>query len=344
MLFPLLMLLVGAIIVAGTGGGLWLVRSWVRRQSRRTQLGLGMAAWTAEALVLIIVILLVSGPLLPQAVRDPGLLNQGWVEVGAALGIVGALALLAWAWGVPSWRDVGFLWRGLAGGQVGRDIAFGLALGPLAVGVFLVAGLIGGWDRIAGLAPPGELIGNLALGVILFACVGVVEEVAGRGCLFALLARWAGLPVAWVVSVGVFALLHGGNPGATPVAILGVGLAGVVFAFTLLRSGTLWLPIAFHLSWDWAETSLYGFPDSGIPPASALKLVIDPTAPDWATGGAFGPESSVFVILALALATAAIWIYTRQRNGPAILFPAGVPERSPAATVAAPELSSEAPG
>src|SRR4051794_10173377 len=106
MLFPLLMLLVGAIIVAGTGGGLWLVRSWVRRQSRRAQLGLGTVAWTAEALVLIIVILLVSGPLLPQAVSDPGLLNQGWIEAGAALGIVGALALLAWAWGVPSWRDV----------------------------------------------------------------------------------------------------------------------------------------------------------------------------------------------------------------------------------------------
>ena len=90
----------------------------------------------------------------------------------------------------------------------------------------------------------------------------------------------------------------------------------------MLRTGALWLPIAFHLSWDWAETSLYGFPDSGQPPASALQLQIDPTAPDWATGGTFGPEASVFVIVALALAAGAIWLYTRGAGGPGVLFPA----------------------
>jgi membrane protease YdiL (CAAX protease family) len=209
-----------------------------------------------------------------------------------------------------------------------RDVGFGLLLGPVAVGVFLVAGLIGGWDRIVGVAAPLVLVGNLALGVVLFALVGVAEELSSRGCLFALVARWLGLPAAWVISVAIFGLLHGGNPGATPVALVGVALAGVVFAFTLLRTGTLWLPIAFHLSWDWAETSLYGFPDSGQPPASALQLQIDPTAPEWATGGTFGPEASVFVIVALALAAGAIWLYTRGRDGRAALFPEGTPEHA----------------
>jgi membrane protease YdiL (CAAX protease family) len=257
-------------------------------------------------------------------------LNLAWLEACAAAALVGALAILAWAWGVPAPVDVGLTWGGRRAGQVARDVAVGLALGPVAVGVFLVAGLIGGWDRIAGVAAPPELIGNLALGAVLFALVGVTEELSSRGCLFALVGRWIGLPAAWVGSVGAFALLHGVNPGATPTAILGVALAGIVLAFALLRSGALWLPIAFHLSWDWAETSLYGFPDSGQPPQSALQLQIDPAAPEWATGGAFGPEASLFVIVAMGLAAGVIWLYTRGRDGRAALFPQGTPERATA--------------
>jgi membrane protease YdiL (CAAX protease family) len=329
MLVFAILVLVGGMIAIGLSVGLiWAVRSWVQRLPRRRQLGLTVAAWAGEALLLLVALLLMSSPFVPEEVRAPGLLNLTWLEAAAATGIVGALAILAGAWGVPTLADVGLVWRGPRAGQVARDVGFGLILGPVTVGVFLVAGLIGGWDRITGVAPLPVLVGNLALGVLLFALVGITEELASRGCLFALVARWIGLPAAWVLSVGVFGLLHGANPGATPFAVAGVALAGVVFAFALLRTGTLWLPIAFHLSWDWAETSLYGFPDSGQPPASALQLQIDPAAPEWATGGAFGPEASAFVIVAMALAAAAIWLYTRGRDGRAALFPAGAPERA----------------
>lgn len=320
--------LLGLALIAGAIAPVWLLRGWVRGLPRRAQLTLGLTAWLVETVVLVVGLLLVS---LTFWAPDPDpdvitpLSAMAVQALAAAGGLMGALALLARVWGVPSWEDVGL---GAPTRRYAlRDTLVGLALGPLAVGVFLVAGLIGGWNRVTGLAPLPDLVSTLALGALFFLFVGIFEEMGGRGCLFALLARLLGLPAAWVISVVVFGLLHGGNPGATPVAVAGVALAGVLFAFALVRTGALWLPIAFHLSWNWAEGPLYGYPVSGTSIGSALRLEIDPAAPDWATGGEFGPEASAFVLVALALAAAAIWLYTRNRPGPALLFPDGAPER-----------------
>ena len=306
----------------------------------RWRTALALVAWFAEFVVLsFALVFIVGAEAVAGTLADSSLLKRIAIELGSALPVVVSLLALVATWGVPSFTEVGLRWASGGPGRayILRDIAFGLLLGPAAVGVFLLAGLIGGWDQVSGVAPPGTLLANLALGAVLFLCVAVFEELSGRGCLFALMARVLGIPAAFVVSVLVFALLHRANPGATPTALAGVGLAGVVFAFALLRTGLLWLPIAFHLSWDWAETSLYGFPDSGLPPASALQLNVDRTAPEWATGGAFGPEASVFVVLALLLAAGAIWWYTRGRPGRAILFPTGAPVRADATVPATAE-------
>ena len=323
--------LLGLAVITVGMAPIWLLRGPVRGLGRRAQLGVGLAAWLVETLVLYLGLLLTSAPLWMPGVVVPGTMSippeafssQSFLIIQELLmtgGLVGALALLAQVWGVPSWSDVGL--GSATRRYAARDTLFGLALGPVAVGVFLVAGLLGGWNRVTGLAPLPDLVGSLAVGAFFFVLVGIFEEVSGRGCLFALVGRVLGLPAAWGISVVVFGLLHGSNPGATPVALAGVALAGVVFALALVRTGALWLPIAFHLSWNWAEGPLYGYPVSGTSIGAALRLEIDPAAPDWATGGVFGPEASVFVLLALALAAAAIWLYTRARPGPALLFPA----------------------
>ena len=320
--------LLGLAIAAGSVGLLRVTRNPVRSLPHRWQVALAIPIWVVETLLLVIAFVFIAGiRLAATAVADPTPLERIGSQLVLVLPLVAALATLAWSWGVPSFPDVGLLGRGPGRRYIARDVGFGLLLGPLAVGIFLVAGLIGGWNRVTGVAPPGMLLANLALGALLFLCVAVFEELSGRGCLFALVARIAGIPAAVVISAAIFALLHGANPGAGGAALAGIALAGLVFVFAFLRTGMLWLPMAFHLSWDWAETSLYGFPDSGTPPASALQLAIDPHAPEWATGGVFGPEASAFVALALAFVVAAVWFYTRDRAGRALLFPAGAPER-----------------
>lgn len=158
----------------------------------------------------------------------------------------------------------------------------------------------------------------------------VFEELLARGWLLTVPARAIGIPAALVISTLVFGLTHVGNPGFGPAALAGTTLAGLVFAWGLLRSGLLWLPLALHFGFDCAHSSLYGLPNTGVPVTPLLRVTIDPAAPTWATGGAYGPLASATIVPVLLVVAAAIWLHTRGRSGMTLLFPTGAPERSSA--------------
>src|SRR5262249_48714399 len=158
----------------------------------RWRYALAMLAWLFEFFLLIIAFVFIVGAdvVTGQGSQQP---TSPWdlfpQELAMTIPLVASLTILAMTWGVPSFAAVGLIGMGPARRYVLRDVAFGLLLGPLAVGVMLLAGLIGGWDRVVDVASLGVLAQNLVLGVLLFLCVALFEEIAGRGCLVALLAR-----------------------------------------------------------------------------------------------------------------------------------------------------------
>ena len=321
-----LILIILAVVV--TGGQLLVlraVRPRVRRWGRRRQVTAGLLVWLICASVLAVVLLVASGSLLPSlVVRSRGVANLTWVELTVATGLLVALVSLARVWTVPALADVGL--PRSTGGIAMRDLATGLLIGIVAAAVPLVIGAVCGWLQVRGFREPADLAGGLALGALFFAATAVFEELLFRGALFALVARIAGLPVAWVISLVVFGCIHGFNPGASVLAVVGTAVAGFALTVSLLRTGALWLSIGFHTGWNWALGCLYGFAVSGIGLTSAMEQVTMPDAPDWATGGGFGPEASIPGLLALVLVVAAVWLYTGKRNGMAALFPMGAPE------------------
>jgi membrane protease YdiL (CAAX protease family) len=164
----------------------------------------------------------------------------------------------------------------------------------------------------AALAPQAALISGLQWAAA-FLLVGVFEEFLFRGYLQFTLARGiAGITRAispsnahaatigwWVaallLSVGLFAALHVSNTGETAVGILGVAMAGTIFAFSLWRTGSLWWGIGFHASWDWAQSYLYGVADSGTP-AQGHLLNSHAIGNPLMSGGSVGPEGSVLLL------------------------------------------------
>jgi len=95
-------------------------------------------------------------------------------------------------------------------------------------------------------------------------------------------------------------VLHAFNPGFGITALVGLFLAGLVLAEAYLVTRQLWLPTAFHLSWNFSEGPLYGFPVSGLPTEGLLTVT--PHGPEVVTGGAFGPEAGLVVIVGIGLA------------------------------------------
>jgi membrane protease YdiL (CAAX protease family) len=100
---------------------------------------------------------------------------------------------------------------------------------------------------------------------------------------------------AFLFSILLFMAGHLANPGESLVGILGVGGAGAIFAFSLYRTGSLWWAIGFHTAWDWAQSFLYGVPDSGMMVQGHL-FATHPLAAPLYSGGTTGPEGSLFVL------------------------------------------------
>lgn len=166
--------------------------------------------------------------------------------------------------------------------------------------------------------------------LLIFLLVGLFEEFLFRGYiqftlmrgLLALARRMAperergvAFALSAVVWSGVFFASHVHNSGETPTGLAAVFLAGVVFSYALWRTGSLWWGVGAHMSWDWAQSFLFGVPDSGTLSAGRL-FQTHAVGPAWLSGGVDGPEGSVLVIPALLLLVLAIRLHRAGAQPP----------------------------
>ena len=166
-----------------------------------------------------------------------------------------------------------------------------------------------------------------AMWLVAFLVVGFFEEYLTRGYVQYTLTRGLagiyrtvfktrhsqalGFWTSALIFSFLFGLGHSNNPGESPIGEFAAGLAGLVFCFSLWRTGSLWWAIGFHTSWDWAQSFLYGVADSGVMVQHHL-FKTHPVGKPVLSGGATGPEGSIFVLIILALASAVIWLTLRQ--------------------------------
>jgi len=196
-----------------------------------------------------------------------------------------------------------------------REMGTGLALGLLLMAFIFGLEWALGWVRVQGFAwhrqPPMTLVAVLLGYASFYTFVAVSEELAFRGYILQNLRKeWETL-VALLASSFLFALLHGLNPHFTPLALVGIALAGVFMAYGYLVTDSLWLPIAFHFAWNFAQGPLFSFPVSGLA-TEGLLLLERGDSPSLITGGAFGPEGGVLGVIALLLGLLLLWLWWRR--------------------------------
>jgi membrane protease YdiL (CAAX protease family) len=187
------------------------------------------------------------------------------------------------------------------------------------------------------------ILGWGALQMLAFLLVGLFEEYWFRGYLQYTLTRglvWLGELISkshsrsiafWVASFvtsAFFLVAHTGNPSEDKFGLIGVFLAGVIFVVALWRTGSLWWAIGFHTTWDWAQSFLYGVPDSGQLLQGRL-FATHPSGNILLSGGTVGPEGSVLLVPVLALVIVVL-LYTHSSPQP--------PLETKQAKVAPPEL------
>jgi membrane protease YdiL (CAAX protease family) len=160
-----------------------------------------------------------------------------------------------------------------------------------------------------------ELLQWGTLWALLFVFVGLFEEFLFRGYTQYTLTESIGFwPAAIILSL-LFGRVHLGNPGENWVGVAGVVMIGLIFAFSLRRTGNLWLVVGWHASFDFGETFLYSVPNSGIVFQGHLSNASLHGA-KWLTGGSAGPEGSAFSFLTMGVLAITIhFLFPAKKTG-----------------------------
>lgn len=209
------------------------------------------------------------------------------------------------------------------------DLAFGLFLGAfLMTGIFLVESAAG-WVSVAGFAVSslsGVPFGlAILLPITMFVFVGISEELSSRGYQLKNLAEgfnskafgpMAAILAATILSSISFALLHAANPNVSVISVLNLIVAGVFLAAGYILTGELAISIGIHITWNFFQGNVFGFPVSGLEPVAARVIAIRETGPAFITGGLFGPEGGLIGLAAMALGIAliALWVILTRRK------------------------------
>jgi len=188
----------------------------------------------------------------------------------------------------------------------GRGFAFGLIM---AAGVVFAVRVLGGYAVEAEVnLTAADLLPILVL-MFAFVLQAGTEEFIFRGWMMGRIAERYGLAAGVIINSIVFSLMHVDSDNLSALGWSGIAIftaATLLFAIFLslltIREKSVWGAAGWHASWNWMFITWFGLPTTGIDLGLA-PLLADymPVAdsPIWLTGGADGPEGSLFAPLIL---------------------------------------------
>ncbi|GAA1680058.1 type II CAAX endopeptidase family protein [Glycomyces endophyticus] len=234
--------------------------------------------------------------------------GRPWLTL--AIGLATAvLAVVAYRWvvGRTERRPVAELGRA---GAVGRT-SLGTLLGVVMFGFVIANIAFLGHYTVDGLGSPGGAIGLIGF----MAVAAVTEELFFRGVLLRIVESRFGTWIALVFTSLLFGLTHLVNPNATLWGVIAIAIeAGGMLGAAYIATRNLWLPIGLHFGWNTAASSLFSTEVSGNGTPQGL-LDAATSGPVAVSGGAFGPEGSLYAVALGALMTAVfLWIAKRRGN------------------------------
>lgn len=196
----------------------------------------------------------------------------------------------------------------------GRNTWEGMVAGVLLAGVVAGGMLVLGGMQIHGFATTGMplLFAGLAW-LAANVCIGVAEEFWYRS--YFLQTWWKSLgfwPGALVVAI-IFTTDHYFyKTGENIWDVVTLVSLSLMMSYSVLRSGTLWFAVGFHIAFDFMQLFVIGTPNgSRIPVGHMLDVTFQ--GPVWLTGGVLGTEASFLMYPAIALLWLFVWWRWRGR-------------------------------
>ena len=127
------------------------------------------------------------------------------------------------------------------------------------------------------------------------------EEIITRGWLMHIIGAKHNKALGFIISSILFGVLHIFNPGANLLSILNIVLVGFLFGLYVIDTKNVWGSCGLHAAWNFAQGNIYGFNVSGVSSSTGTLMSFTSKGTDILTGGAFGPEASIFATVVLLI-------------------------------------------
>lgn len=224
-------------------------------------------------------------------------------------GTVGGLFAVLLVWRLinkEKFTRMGLRWQA-------TDLIFGLVLGALSITIIFIFLYATGQITLVNALSAPEFSMFTLLFFIMFIFVGLFEEIFFRGYIISTMAsrhneRW----FIYVASALIFSIVHGTNPNVTLLGLVNIALVGLLFAFMFDVTKSLWLPIGYHITWNFFQGNVFGFAVSGLPSYSIYSIEQQTESTLW-TGGSFGLEGGLLATIVIAISFFITYIYGKQK-------------------------------
>ena len=270
----------------------------------------GWIPWGLFAPILAFVFIIAPDLGVSPVLVEYGILDAEWEPVGVN-GFIGfllvpfaasALVVLLWVMLVEQ--------RPLATIGLAPQFAPSFLSGHL-IGIAMISSVVGatwafGGYEAGGIGKAfsdGRAMASIGFLLLAFLVQASVEEIIFRGWLLSAITRKLGLVAAVVLSGALFTLLHFGK-GQPLLATANTFLFALFASAWALRAGNIWGVMGWHAGWNWMLAVAFELPVTGIDvglPALVIDMV--PRGPEQLTGGAEGPEASIFCTILLVAAS-----------------------------------------
>lgn len=190
------------------------------------------------------------------------------------------------------------------------DLAYGLILGAVSIALVFFILLLTGQIIVEKSVLKPNFAWLLLVDLVTMIFVGIGEEMYSRGYCMTVLRR-SGIIVIVIVPNVIFSLLHIFNNNIGIIPLVNLFLIGLLFSFMFLRRGNIWMPIGYHITWNFFQGSVFGLPVSGSSASGlfASKLVGE----NIFNGGGFGPEGGLIVTGLIIVSIALLFVLTKDK-------------------------------
>lgn len=185
----------------------------------------------------------------------------------------------------------------------------GLLLGIAAITTVFLILIATGNARVVSWTPTISV--SLLQYLLVFILVGFGEELLLRGFVIEKLKVFQNRALIIFISSFLFSILHIYNSNFDWMAFLNITLVGILFAYLYLKSGSLWVPIGYHITWNYFQGNVFGLPVSGLD----LPGMLTTEYPTFTilNGGGFGPEAGLVSTAITLVILVCVWLYYRNR-------------------------------